>query len=139
MEPGDSVLLSHILKLLGPTSNITVNVGGDWLNPGIKLLPLPNANSLLGYKSVIRLVFRVLSLEGINHKFSNSMKIGKGNGSTTTLLFSLKRLDIVHVERRALVNTIVMENFNNILFHKSGAASMQNTYQSINPIFFFRS
>jgi hypothetical protein len=28
------------------------------------------------------------------------------------------------------VNTMVMEHFNNILFHKSGPANKQHTYQS---------
>ena len=48
------------------------------------------------------------------------MKMWKGNGKTITLLFSLKGLDILHQERRAQVKTIVMERFNDILFHKSG-------------------
>ena len=59
------------------------------------------------------------------------MKMWKGNGNTTTLLFSLKRLEIVHQERRGQVKTIVMEHFNGILFHKSGAVNKQNTNQPI--------
>ena len=51
----------------------------------------------------------------------------KGNGNTTTLLFSLKRLAIVHQERRGQVKTIVMKHFNGILFHKSGPANKQHT------------
>ena len=39
--------------------------------------------------------------------------------NTTTLLFSLKRLEIVHQEGRGQVE---MENLNGVLFHKSGRA-----------------
>jgi hypothetical protein len=42
----------------------------------------------------------------------------KGNGNTATLLFSLKGLEILHQERRGQVETIVMEHFNSILFHR---------------------
>ena len=55
----------------------------------------------------------------MNHKLTNGMKLWKGNGNTTTLLFSLKGHEIVHQERRGQVETIVMEHFNGILFHKS--------------------
>jgi hypothetical protein len=54
---------------------------------------------------------------------ANSMKMWKGNGNTTTLLFSLKRLEIAHQEKREPVKTIVMEHFNSILFHKSRPAN----------------
>jgi hypothetical protein len=60
---------------------------------------------------------------------ANGMKIWKGNGNTTTFLFSLKRLEIVHQERIEQVKTIVMEHFNGILFHKSGPANKQHTNQ----------
>ena len=69
----------------------------------------------------------------MNHKFVNGMKMWKGNGNTTTLLFSLKRLEIVHQERRGQVKTIVMEYFNGILFHKSGPAKKQHTNQPTDP------
>jgi hypothetical protein len=55
------------------------------------------------------------------------MKIWKGNENNTTL-FSLKELEMLHQERRGQVNTIVMEHFNNILFHKFGPAIKQHTY-----------
>ena len=45
-------------------------------------------------------------------KSANGMKMWKGNGSATTLLFSLKILEIVNKERRGQVKTIVMEHFN---------------------------
>ena len=61
----------------------------------------------------------------LNHKLANDMKMWKGNGNTTTLLFSLKRLDILYQERRGHVRTIVMEQFNGILFHKSEPANKQ--------------
>jgi hypothetical protein len=58
------------------------------------------------------------------------MKKWKGNGNTTTLLLSLKGLEILHKKRRGQVKTIVMEHFNGILFHKSGLANKQHTNQS---------
>jgi hypothetical protein len=51
------------------------------------------------------------------------MKMWKGNKNTTTLLFSLKGLEILHQERRGEVKTIVMEHFNCMLFHKSVPAN----------------
>ena len=65
----------------------------------------------------------------MNHKLANGMKMWKGNGDITTLLFSLKRLETVDQERRGQVKTIVMEHFNDILFHKSGPANKQHTNQ----------
>ena len=51
--------------------------------------------------------------------------------STNTLLF-----EILHQERRGHVNTIVMEHFNGILFHKSGPANKQHSIQPTNqPIY----
>ena len=44
----------------------------------------------------------------------------------TTLLFSLELLEISHQERRGQVKTIAMEQFNGILFHKSGTAYNQS-------------
>ena len=52
--------------------------------------------------------------------------------NTTPLLFSLKRFEILHQERRSQVKIIVIEHFNIILFRKSGPANKQRTYQSIN-------
>jgi hypothetical protein len=63
----------------------------------------------------------------MNHKLANGMNMWKGNGNTTKLLFSLKGLDILHLVRRGQVNTIVMENFNRILFQKSRPANKQHT------------
>jgi hypothetical protein len=48
------------------------------------------------------------------------------------LLFSLKRLKILHNERTGEVNTIVKAHFNSILFHKSGPANKQHSYQLTN-------
>jgi hypothetical protein len=67
----------------------------------------------------------------MSHKLANGLKMWKGIGNTTTLLFSLKGLEILHQERRGQVKTIVMEHFNGILFHKSGPANKQHTNQSI--------
>ena len=68
----------------------------------------------------------------MNHKLANPMNMWKGNGYTTTLLFTLKGLEILHQERRGQVKTIVMENFNSFFFHKFGPANKQHTNQSIN-------
>ena len=62
------------------------------------------------------------------------MRMWKRNGNTTTLLFSLKLLEILHQERRGQVNTIMMEHFNISLFYKSGPTNKQHTYQLINHI-----
>ena len=70
----------------------------------------------------------------MNHKLANGMKMWKGNGDTTTLLFSLKGLEILHKERRGQVKTMVMQHFNGILFHKSRPANKQHINQSINSI-----
>ena len=67
----------------------------------------------------------------MNHKLANGMKIWKENGNTTTLLFTLIGLKMLHQERRIQVNTIVMEHFESILFHKSRPASKQHAYQSM--------
>ena len=110
------------------------------LNKGIRILPLPSANGILGegmsgYRSG-KLFFWMGNYpwRRMNHKLANGMKMGRGNGNTTTLLFSLKKLEIVHLETRGHVKTIVMEHFNGILFHKSGPANKQHTNQSINQI-----
>ena len=55
----------------------------------------------------------------------------EGNKDNITLLFFLKGLESLHQERRGHVKTIVMEHFNSILFHKSGSANKQHTYQLI--------
>ena len=47
----------------------------------------------------------------MSHKSANGIEIWKGNGNTTTLLFSPKGLGILDQERRGLVKTIVMEHF----------------------------
>ena len=55
------------------------------------------------------------------------MNMWKGNWNTTTL----KGLGILNQDRRGQVNTIATEHFNSTLFHKSGHANKQHTYQSI--------
>jgi hypothetical protein len=62
----------------------------------------------------------------MNHKLATSISTWKGNGNTT-LLLSLKGLEILHQERRGQVNTIETEHFKKILFHKSRAASKQHS------------
>ena len=52
------------------------------------------------------------------------------NIALPSMPFSLKRLEILHQERREQVKTIVMEHFNGILFHKYGPTNKQNTNQS---------
>ena len=70
----------------------------------------------------------------MSHKVAYDMKMWKGKGNTITLLFCLRGLEILHQERRGQVNTIVMERFNNILFHKSEPANKQHSL-SINQSF----
>ena len=71
---------------------------------------------------------------GMN-KLANDLKMWEENGNTTTLLFSLKGLEIVHEERRGQGKIIVMGHFNVILFHKSGPVNKQHTNYSSLPIF----
>ena len=63
-------------------------------------------------------------------ELQDGMNIWKGNGNTTTLLFSLKVFEILLQKRRAQVNIIVMKHFNGIFFHKSGPANKQHTNQT---------
>jgi hypothetical protein len=63
----------------------------------------------------------------------------KEKGNTTTLLFSLKGLEILHQERRGKVKTIVMEHSKGILFHKSGPANKQHTNHSFTHNYFISS
>jgi hypothetical protein len=116
----------------------TANVEEDRMNPGIRILSLPSANGLLGgqmsgQRSGQLLVLRTGNSpwRRMSHKLANGMKMWKGIGNTTRLLFSLKELEILHQERREQVKTIVMEHFNGILFHKSGPANKQHTKRSI--------
>ena len=46
------------------------------------------------------------------------------------IIISLKGLEILRLERRGQVKTLVIENFNGILFHKSGPANKQHTNES---------
>ena len=73
------------------------------MNPGIWILRLTSANNLpggpmSGYRSGKLLVLRMGNYPRMrmNHKLANGIKMWKGNGNTTTLLFSLKRLEIIH-------------------------------------------
>ena len=109
------------------------------MNPRIRILPPPGDNDLLGeWKSGWKSGQFLILYDGklsVNmdepHKLANSMKIWKGYGSTTILLFSLKGLEILHQERRGQVKSMVLEHFNSILFHKSGPANKQHTNQPI--------
>ena len=71
--------------------------------------------------------FRVLRMGNypwswMSHKLTNGMKVWKGNGNTTTLLFYFKWLEILHQGRRKVKN-MVMENFNRIIFQESWSAN----------------
>ena len=46
----------------------------------------------------------------MNHKLVKGINMWKRNGNTTIVLFSVKRLEILHKKE---VNPIVMEHFNN--------------------------
>ena len=96
------------------------------MNPGIRIIHLPSANSLPGEDEQVEV--RATSCPWrMNHKLAKGMKMWKGNRNTTTLLFLLKELEILHQERRGQVKTIVMEHFNDVLFHKSRPANKQHT------------
>ena len=47
-------------------------------------------------------IFQQILLQ-LNRKLANGMKMWKGNGNSTTLLFSMKGLEILHQERRGQV------------------------------------
>ena len=64
----------------------------------------------------------------MSHKLANGMEMWEGIGNTTTLLFSLKGLEILHQERRGQVKTHNNGILHN-LFHKSGSAKKQHTKQ----------
>ena len=141
--PSDLILGER--KILPPppsgreqTTSQTANIGGDRMNPGIRILPQPRANGLpggrmSGQKLGQLLVLRMGNYPGrrMNQKLANGMKMWKGNGNTTALLYFLNGLEILHQVRRGQVNTIMMEHFKNILFQESGPADKQHTYQSI--------
>ena len=55
----------------------------------------------------------------MNHKLGNGMKTWKANVNTSTLLFSLKGLDILQQENGGQMNTMVVEHLKSILIHKS--------------------
>ena len=63
----------------------------------------------------------------MNHNLANVINMWKGNGNTTTLMFSLKGLEGLHKKRRGEVKTIVMEHINSIIFNKSEPANEQHT------------
>ena len=105
---------------------------------GISILPLSSSNALLerrmaGFRSGQLLILRLGNYpwRTMNHNLANDMKMWKGKGNTTTLLFSLKGLEIIYQERRGRVKTIVMEHFNGIIFHNSGPADRQHTNDSL--------
>ena len=68
----------------------------------------------------------------MDHTLAKGMKTWKGNRNATTLLFSLKGLEVLLRDGRGEVKAIVMEYFNSILFHKFGPANKYHIYQSIN-------
>ena len=57
----------------------------------------------------------------MDHKLAN-----RSDRNTSTLLFSPKRLGILHQGGRGQVKTLVMEHFNGVLFHKCGPANKQH-------------
>jgi hypothetical protein len=65
----------------------------------------------------------------MDHKLASDI-MWKGNRNTTTLIFSLIGLEILHQERRGQGKIIMIEHINSILFHKSGPAKRQHFYYS---------
>jgi hypothetical protein len=108
------------------------NVEGDRMYPGIGILPLPSANILLGRRmseGILSLWWETILEGGYTTSWPTAWRCWKENVNTTTL-FYLKVLEILYQERRGQVNTLVMEQFNSILFHNSGSVNKQHTYQS---------
>ena len=86
------------------------NEGRDRMNPGQKLFlyQVPMAFLSLRWET---------PWSWINHKLDNCLRMWKGIGNISVLLFSLKGLKIL--ERRGQVNTIIMEHFKEqSLFYK---------------------
>ena len=117
------------------------NAERDRMNPGIRnfLCQVPTTFSEGGWGCRDQDNFLSLGWETIlkgvwTTSFPMTWRCGKKMGIIIfiTLLFSLKGLEILHQERRGQVNTIVIWQLNSILFHKSGSASKQHSYQSIN-------
>jgi hypothetical protein len=108
------------------------------MNPGIRIHPLLSVIGVIGRRmswfrsgKLVVLRMRNYPRRRLKYKLANDMKMWNGKGKTTTLLFSLRGFEILHQERIGQVNITVMEHFNSILFHKSGPANRQHTYQSI--------
>ena len=89
----------------------TVNAGEDRLNFGIRILPLPSANGLFGewmsgQRSGQFLVLRMgnYPLRPMSQKLPNGMKMWKGIGSTTIILFCLNGLNKQCAKKRCLLH-----------------------------------
>ena len=78
------------------------------------------------------LVLRMVTILRMNHRLASGIKILKRNGNTTILLFSLEEIEILHQERRIQVNTMLMECFKSILFHKQHTINQYNVVQTVN-------
>ena len=73
------------------------NIGGNQTNPRIRILLIPSAKGLFEGRmsrqrswKLLALRTRIYPRRRMNDKVANGMKMWKGNGNTTTLLFSLK-------------------------------------------------
>jgi len=92
-------LYLHLLAGESGRTSQMANIGGDQMNPEIKILPLPSVNGLFGgrmsrQRSGQLLVLRMGNCpwRQISHKLANGLKMWKGIWNTTTLLFSLNGL-----------------------------------------------
>ena len=89
---------------------------------------------VMSQKKILKDIELSLILNYIN-QYQNNWPTAWICGNETGILpyypFPLKGLKILHRERRGQVSTVMMEQFNSILLHKSGLANKQHTNQSI--------
>ena len=72
------------------------------MNPGVRILPITNTKDLLGWRmsgqssgQILVLMMGNFPRRQINHKLANGMKMWKGNGNSTPLVFFVKGLEIL--------------------------------------------
>ena len=108
---------------------VMANIGEDRKNPGIRILLIPSANGLLGERIEVRETScpqdGKLSLKANEPYVRQQHAAVERKGNSTTLLFSLKELEILHQERSGQVNSIVTEH---LYFYKSRLANKQHTF-----------
>ena len=127
---GQLISLSLYLSIyLSPLASAVLNMQEREVYVKYICINLMRADVRVEVRKILILKIGNYPCRRMNYKQANIMKMWKGNGNTNTLLSSLKVIEILHQGRRGLVNVIIMAHFNSILFHKSGPANKQHTYQ----------